>query len=134
MTLGLDFLQTTKGGERGLADDAVHVEPGIPLELADGHFEGGAEYPIHRPAVETEFVQPTLKIEDVVPPHEGDAKIEEPVTGLVAGFHQLGPGVFADYPVGHQEPLLLELPDRHLGVRPEHPVGSLATQLKAKGR
>ena len=127
------LLQPAQPVERGLADDAVDVEPRVALELGDRHLEQRREDAVHGPAVETQLVEPALQKEHVVAPHVRHAQVQQPVAGLVAGLHEFGPGVVLDDAVGKQQTLLLERPDGVLGVRPEEPVGALPAQEIPQG-
>ncbi len=93
----------------------------------------GREDAVDGPAIEAQFVESALQIENVVPAHVGHAQVEEPVAGLVAGLDQFRPGVVLDDAVGEEQSLLLEGADGVLGVRPEEPIGPFVAQEVTQG-
>ena len=97
------------------AQDAVHRQADVALEVGQGRRGQVAEDAVHPPGVEAEGRQASLQVSDVVAPEHGLAEIEEPVSQPEAGLDQGRPGLGAADAVDPQAPAVLEGLDRGPG-------------------
>jgi hypothetical protein len=91
------------------------------------------EHAILGSAVEAQFIKYLLNGKHVVPAHGRLAQIQEPVAQTVPGFHEFGPRVVANDPIGKKEALLLKGFHGRFGVRSEESVRTLASEEVTEG-
>ena len=87
----------------------VGLEAVLALELAQRGLGLGAEDPVLATGIETERVEPTLKVDHVVAAQHRRTRVEEAIAEAVAALDQRAPGLGAADPVEAQAALGLEL-------------------------